>query len=45
VTDCFRFSAAFFVNVKTVGVLIIQHVLCFMLDASSDITYDKTCEP
>jgi hypothetical protein len=41
----FDFSAAFFVNVRTVVVLIIQYVLCFMLDASSDITYDKTCEP
>ena len=44
-THCFRFSAAFFVNVRTVGVLIIQYVLCFVLDAPSDIIYDKTSEP
>lgn len=41
----FCFSAAFFVNIRTVGDLIIQYVLCFMLDASGDSTYDKTCEP
>lgn len=45
VTHSFGFSAAFFVNVRTVGGLITQYVLCFMLDSSGDITYDKTCEP
>ena len=44
-TCCFSFSVAFFVNVRTVDGLIIQYVLCFMLDASGDIMYDKTCEP
>lgn len=40
-THCCRFSAAFFVNVGTVGVLIIQYVFCFVLDASSDICMIK----
>lgn len=37
-------GTAFFVSLSTMGVLIILHILCFMDDASSDITCDKTCK-